>query len=172
MTYRDVGALVDALEAELRADGVRPGDRVMVVAENCPQHLALILACSRVGAWSCGVNARMAPGEVAAFAAKADARVHYFTSGVSKAAAAHAQRFTAPRFSGGWAVTQRARGREAVAETGPQAERVAAIIFTSGTTGGAQGRADDARGRDALRPRVARLRATWAKPTAPTPTCR
>jgi acyl-coenzyme A synthetase/AMP-(fatty) acid ligase len=76
MTYAQVGALVDTLEAELRTDGVRAGDRVMVVAENCPQHLALILACSRVGAWSCGVNARMAPGEIAGFSAKADARVH------------------------------------------------------------------------------------------------
>ena len=92
MTYAQVGAVVATLEAELRADGVRPGDRVMVIAENCQQHLALILACSRVGAWSCGVNARMAPGEIAGFSAKADARVHYFTTGVSKAAAAHAHR--------------------------------------------------------------------------------
>ena len=32
LTYADLGRLVDALELELRADGVRPGDRVMVVA--------------------------------------------------------------------------------------------------------------------------------------------
>ena len=46
MTYAQVGELVDALQAELVADGVRSGDRVFVVAENCPQHLALILAHS------------------------------------------------------------------------------------------------------------------------------
>ena len=138
MTYAQVGALVDALEAELRADGVRPGDRVMVVAENCPQHLALILACSRVGAWSCGVNARMAPGEVAGFSEKADARVHYFTSGVSRAAAAHGARFDArPSVIEG---LQRSPVRaDAIAETGPLAAEVAAIIFTSGTTGTPKG---------------------------------
>ena len=67
LTYADLGRMVDALEAELRSLQVRPGDRVLVVAENCPEHAALLLACSRVGAWVCGVNARMAPGEVRAF---------------------------------------------------------------------------------------------------------
>ena len=138
MTYAQVGALAATLEAELRADGVRPGDRVLVIAENCPQHLALILACSRIGAWSCGVNARMAPGEVAAFSAKADARVHYFTSGVSKAATAHAHRFDA-RPSAVAGLLRSAPRPQAVAETGPLAERVAAIIFTSGTTGESKG---------------------------------
>jgi malonyl-CoA/methylmalonyl-CoA synthetase len=138
LTYGQVGALSDALEAELRADGVRPGDRVLAVAENCPEHLALIVACSRVGAWSCGVNARMAPGEIAAFADKADARVHYFTAGVSRAAAAHAARFEArPSAVAG---LQRSPVRtQAVAETGPLAEAVAAIIFTSGTSGTPKG---------------------------------
>ncbi|MBP6754306.1 MAG: acyl--CoA ligase, partial [Alicycliphilus sp.] len=75
LSFADLGALTDTAENELRALQVRPGDRVLVVAENCPEHAALILACSRVGAWSCGVNARMAPAEIDAFAAKADARV-------------------------------------------------------------------------------------------------
>ena len=63
MTLRELSACVDQLEAELRADGVRPGDRVLVAAENCPEHVALVLACSRVGAWACGVNARMTAAE-------------------------------------------------------------------------------------------------------------
>jgi acyl-CoA synthetase (AMP-forming)/AMP-acid ligase II len=132
--YATLGTLVDALERELRADGVRPGDRVLIVAENCPEHVALILACSRVGAWSCGVNARMAPGEVAAFAAKADARRLYFTSAVSAAAARHAERHHATDASVPGLAHSAVR-EEARAETGELAERVAAIIFTSGTTG-------------------------------------
>ena len=138
MTYAQVGAVVATLEAELRADGVRPGDRVMVIAENCPEHLALILACSRVGAWSCGVNARMAPGEIAGFSAKADARVHYFTTGVSRAAAAHAHRLGS-RPSSVPGLERGAVRQDAIAETGPLGERVAAIIFTSGTTGASKG---------------------------------
>lgn len=138
LSYADLGALADALEHELRADGVRPGDRVLVVAENCPEHAALLIACSRVGAWSCGVNARMAPGEVAAFAAKADARLLYFTAGVSSAAAGHAARHGAtPSCVEG--MLRSAVRADAVAEPEPLASEVAAIIFTSGTTGAPKG---------------------------------
>jgi len=132
--FAALGALVDALERELRDDGIRPGDRVLIVAENCPEHVALILACSRVGAWSCGVNARMAPGEVTAFAEKADARRVYFTSAVSTAAARHAERFAATPSRVPGLLHSPVR-EEARAEEGELAERVAAIIFTSGTTG-------------------------------------
>ncbi len=138
LTYADVGVMVDALQIELIAAGVRPGDRVMVVAENCPEHVALIVACSRIGAWSCGVNARMAPGEIAAFAKKADARIVYFTAGVSAAARTHAERFEARPSAIGGLLRSPSRA-EAVAETGPLAEKVAAIIFTSGTSGEPKG---------------------------------
>jgi malonyl-CoA/methylmalonyl-CoA synthetase len=117
---------------------VGPGDRVMAVAENCPQHVALILACSRVGAWSCGVNARMTRGELAAFAAKADPRVHYFTVGVSRAAAAHGHRY-ASRASIVAGLERSPVRPDATPESGMLAERVAAIIFTSGSSGTPKG---------------------------------
>jgi malonyl-CoA/methylmalonyl-CoA synthetase len=142
MSFAELGTWVQALQDELLEAHVRPGDRVLVVAENCPEHVALILACSRIGAWSCGVNARMAPGELAAFAAKADARCAYFTTGASGAATAHA--LTANAQSS----TLRGLQRSAVNETAVadvqatssvKAEDVAAIIFTSGTTGTPKG---------------------------------
>jgi malonyl-CoA/methylmalonyl-CoA synthetase len=137
-TFAQLGELVDLAEAELRADGVGSGDRVLIVAENCPQHVALILAVSRVGAWSCGVNARMAPGEIDAFAAKADAKVCYFTSAVSPAADAHAQRLHAghSRVAG---LRRTALWLDAQPIEEPLASSVAAIIFTSGTTGTPKG---------------------------------
>ena len=41
-------AMVEQGADELRMLGVRAGDRVLIVAENCVGHVALILACSRV----------------------------------------------------------------------------------------------------------------------------
>lgn len=67
ITLGELAVSVDALESELRQADVRLGDRVLVVAENCPEHVALILACSRVGAWACGVNARMSASELAGY---------------------------------------------------------------------------------------------------------
>lgn len=138
LTYAALGEQVALLEDELRGDGVLPGDRVLIVAENCVAHVALILACSRVGAWSCGVNARMSRGEISAFTDKADPRVVYFTTGVSEAAQQHAAHVgTQPSRL---ADLQRSAVRpQAVAEAGEPAERVAAIIFTSGTTGTPKG---------------------------------
>ncbi|OYU29851.1 MAG: o-succinylbenzoate--CoA ligase [Comamonadaceae bacterium PBBC2] len=138
MTLGQLALQVNALEAELREAGVRLGDRVLVAAENCPEHVALVLACSRVGAWACGVNARMTASELAAFADKADARVLYFTVGVSEAARQHAaQHGTQPSVLPG---LQRTPIRpQATAQTGALGEQVAAIIFTSGTTGQPKG---------------------------------
>ena len=138
MSYAALGAWVTLLAREMRDDGVRPGDRVMIVAENCPEHVALILACSRVGAWSCGVNARMSPGEIKAFVEKADPRVVYFTSGVSEAARQHAVRAGA-RASAVAALERGAVRAGALAGQGELVPRVAAVIFTSGTTGTPKG---------------------------------
>lgn len=132
--FAELGTLVDHAEAELRSLHVRAGDRVLVVAENCPEHAALLLACSRVGAWSCGVNARMAPGEVDAFAERADARVVYLTAGSSHAAARHAERLGA--VDSVLPGMQRSAVRpQATLEPEPLRSEVAALIFTSGTTG-------------------------------------
>jgi acyl-CoA synthetase (AMP-forming)/AMP-acid ligase II len=136
--FGELGRLADLAEAELKSDGVRTGDRVLIVAENCPEHVALLLACSRVGAWSCGVNARMAPGEVAAFMAMADARITYFTTEASSAAAKHALRHGATE-SALPGMARTAVRAEANAEPEPLASQVAAVIFTSGTTGAPKG---------------------------------
>ena len=134
ITLGELALSVNALESELRQSDVRLGDRVLVVAENCPEHVALILACSRVGAWACGVNARMRASELAGFIAKSDARVVYFTSGVSVAATQHAQaQTTVPSILPGLLRTHTAVN--ATVQSNELAESVAAIIFTSGTTG-------------------------------------
>ena len=138
LSFGDISRLADQAEKELRSLQVRPGDRVMVVAENCPEHAALIFACSRIGAWSCGVNARMAPAEIDAFAERADARTVYFTASASASAQAHARRYQAlPSCLPG--MTYSPIKADSPSETGPLQSEVAGLIFTSGTTGQPKG---------------------------------
>ncbi|MGE5640936.1 MAG: class I adenylate-forming enzyme family protein [Clostridia bacterium] len=132
ITFERLGRLTNQAEAELKENGVGVGDRVMAVVENCPEHVALILACSRLGAWSCGVNARMSPGEIVAYAAKADPKVMYFTD-EAQAGRWHA----APSSLAGLKVVR--SEKETRPETGELADKVAAIIFTSGTSGTPKG---------------------------------
>jgi acyl-CoA synthetase (AMP-forming)/AMP-acid ligase II len=117
---------------------VRPTDRVLLVAENCAAHIALIMACSRVGAWSCGVNARMSPGEIAAIVERADARLSYFTSQASSAALQHAQRAQAVSSLLPGVLRSPLR-TNATTETDAALADTAAIIFTSGTSGTPKG---------------------------------
>lgn len=137
-TYAALQAMVDVATQDLLAAGVRATDRVVLVAENCAAHIALLMACSRVGAWSCGVNARMSPGEIAAIVERADARLCCFTTGSSEAARQHAQRAAAePATLPG--VMYSAVRAEARPEPDAALADTAAIIFTSGTSGTPKG---------------------------------
>ncbi|RQO62786.1 o-succinylbenzoate--CoA ligase [Variovorax sp. KBW07] len=137
-TYAALQAMADVAAQDLLAAGVRPTDRVVLVAENCAAHIALLMACSRVGAWSCGVNARMSPGEVAAIVERADARLCCFTTGASESAAQHAQRAGAvPATLPG--VMHSAVRADARTEPDAALADTAAIIFTSGTSGTPKG---------------------------------
>ncbi|MGJ7607424.1 class I adenylate-forming enzyme family protein [Variovorax sp. LT1R20] len=133
-TYAALQAMADTATQDLLDAGVRPTDRVVLVAENCAAHIALLMACSRVGAWSCGVNARMSPGEIAAIVERADARLCCFTTGSSAAARQYAERATAAP-AGLPGVMYSAVRAEAQPEPDPALADTAAIIFTSGTSG-------------------------------------
>ncbi|MDM0024398.1 class I adenylate-forming enzyme family protein [Variovorax saccharolyticus] len=137
-TFAALQSLADTATRDLLDAGVRPTDRVLLVAENCAEHIALIMACSRVGAWSCGVNARMSAGEIAAIVERADARLCYYTSAASDAAHQHARRARAVA-SALPGVMRCAPRPGATTEAAEALADTAAIIFTSGTSGTPKG---------------------------------
>ncbi|MBS0466960.1 MAG: AMP-binding protein [Proteobacteria bacterium] len=128
---------------QLRAWGVRAGDRVLVVGENCAAACVIALAASRLDAWVCIVNARLSPAEIDNIAAHATPRRIFFTTQVSDDALRHAQRLGAEACD--WAgVGQLHLGPlNAQAQAEPchaqAAEQVAALIYTSGTSGAPKG---------------------------------
>jgi long-chain acyl-CoA synthetase len=138
-TYRQLALVVAGTQTWLRDSGVRPGDRVMIVCENCRSFVAIVLALAGLDAWPVLVNARLSAREVDEIRDSSGARRVIFTTSVSPQAREHAKRHGA--------VIQEAAGLGPIA-LGPlndtvtpepvdpeAAQRVAALIYTSGTTG-------------------------------------
>ena len=122
---------------------VRAGDRVLVVGENCAAIGVLVLALSRLDAWSIVANARLSEREIDTFIAHAGARRVIYTCHVSTDAQKHAQRHGAVAQSWDGAGTLWVgplAGEVQPEPCAPEAkDQVAAMIYTSGTSGAPKG---------------------------------
>jgi crotonobetaine/carnitine-CoA ligase len=67
-TYTSLTRDAAAVAAGLAARGVKPGDRVLIHLENCPEFMISWLACAAIGAVAVTTNSRSAPDEVRYFA--------------------------------------------------------------------------------------------------------
>ena len=138
-TYQQLATVISETHKWLIEAGVRPGDRVMIVCENCRAFVAVLLALTRLGAWPVLVNAHLSAREVDEIKAHCGARRVIYTTSVSPRATEHAKR------SG--ALIAEAAGLGVIGlgplddEVQPEAldrdaaSNVGALIYTSGTTG-------------------------------------
>ncbi|WP_088138518.1 class I adenylate-forming enzyme family protein [Achromobacter xylosoxidans] len=142
LSYAQFWRRVQAAAAWLEEQGVRPGHRVLIAGENCAAMIAALFACSAAGAWPVGVNARLSAREIDAIRIHAQPELLLYTSGISPAAAAHAEHAGAidadPDVWGPGMQAARADS-PTHAETGDSAAEVATVIYTSGTTGAPKG---------------------------------
>jgi long-chain acyl-CoA synthetase len=143
LSYRELDRAVSGAGDALRAFGIRAGDRVMIVSENCIPLACLLFAASRLDAWAIVVNPRLSPRELDQIRDHSGARRVFFTSDVSKEAAAHAARWGAdlqdvgPLHGIGVSALNENTLAEPVETDG--ARQVAVLIYTSGTTGTPKG---------------------------------
>jgi acyl-CoA synthetase (AMP-forming)/AMP-acid ligase II len=142
-TYREMDRAVSDLAKNLTALGIRAGDRMIIVSENCIALAALLLAASRIDAWAIVANPRLSPRELDQIRDHSGARRMFFTPDVSKEAAAHVERYGAaiqqvgPLKAIGVGPLNETTAPEPV-EKDP-AKQVAVLIYTSGTTGTPKG---------------------------------
>src|SRR5712672_1432278 len=142
-TYRELDRSVKEIATVLGSLGVRAGDRMIIVSENCIALAALLLAASRIDAWAIVANPRLSARELDQIRDHSGARRMFFTSEVSKEAAAHAQRYGAELWRRGalMAIDVGRINEAAMAELveSEAAKQVAVLIYTSGTTGTPKG---------------------------------
>ncbi|MDM0066462.1 class I adenylate-forming enzyme family protein [Variovorax sp. J31P207] len=142
MTYGELDQQARLLAARLQSAGVRPGDRVLIVGENCVAMCVLFLALSRIDAWTSVVNARLTSREIAQFITHSGARRVLYLGHVSTGAQAHAEHHGAASFPselGDIAIGPLAEDVKAEASYADPSEQVAAMVYTSGTTGSPKG---------------------------------
>jgi len=65
VTYRDIDRDSAMLASEFGARGLRRGDRVAVLADNCPEYTSLFFACARAGLVMTPLNWRLTAPELA-----------------------------------------------------------------------------------------------------------
>ena len=63
-TYQQLNEVIAETQKWLAEAGVRPGDRVLIVCENCRTFVALLLALVEIDAWPVLVSAQLAAREV------------------------------------------------------------------------------------------------------------
>src|SRR5260370_4697671 len=143
LSYRELDRTLKETAEALGALGIRGGDRIMIVSENCIALACLLLAASRLDAWAIVANPRLSPRELDQIRDHSGARRSFFTTGVSKEAAVHASRYDANAQNVG---PLRDIGVSALnTDTMPEpveadpAKQIAVLIYTSGTTGTPKG---------------------------------
>jgi acyl-CoA synthetase (AMP-forming)/AMP-acid ligase II len=142
-TYSQLAQAVSTTREWLHSLGVRPGDRVMIVGENCRAFVIVLLATTAMDAWPVLVNARLSARELDEIREHSQARRIIFTTSVSSNAAEHAAAHNAVFEERDGIGTVAFGPLHESAECEPLdpdiSERVAALIYTSGTTGRSKG---------------------------------
>ncbi len=139
--YAELAERVQRTVDWLRERGVRAGDRVMLINENCLTVAVLILALSEAQAWPVVVNARMSASELARIGEHCRPRLSVYLL-ESVAAAEHwANGGTGETEECDGAAVGVVRDRTSAAETDPRRgnERVFTLLYTTGTTGAPKG---------------------------------
>ena len=145
VTYADAHATSARYAGLLVSRGLKPGDRVAVQVEKSPEALLLYLACLRAGVVYLPLNSAYQEGEVRYFlenarpsAVVAQPRSAAWLNPLA-ASLGIANVFTLSERGDG-SLTQAARNFDTYFETLPRGEDdLAAILYTSGTTGRSKG---------------------------------
>ncbi|MCH8999524.1 MAG: AMP-binding protein [Proteobacteria bacterium] len=138
LSYGEFDAAIARAAGFLAGQGVGAGDRVLILLENGLAAATLLFAAVKLGAWVVPVNARLTGPEVAAIRNHARPRLSFYTTGVSPEAAAHA-RADGARSAPALDAAYRVEPGDPEPEPADRDDPIAALLYTSGTTGAPKG---------------------------------
>ena len=144
LTGPALAALIARMANAFRAAGVRPGDRIAVQVTKSPEALAAYAATVSIGAVFLPLNTAYTPGEVDYFFGNATPRLFLCDPArqaeLSPVAGAHGARVLTLDGAGLGSLADLLQGQPTTFTPEPRAmDDLAAILYTSGTTGRAKG---------------------------------
>lgn len=136
LTYGELDAACGEVVMLLKASGVQPADRVLLLSENCVAVVAVLFACWKMGARAVPVNARQTEIEVKRVMKHAQPAAVFMTTSVSKDAQKHGESMDAVEVTGSYGALHMATPLGSAPDDEGD---VAILLYTTGTTGDPKG---------------------------------
>jgi len=138
-TFAEIDALSASFAGALARAGSKPGDRIAVQVEKSAENVALYLASLRGGFVYVPLNTAYTPGEIAYFVKDAEPAVFVCDPARAGEAPSGARVLTLSANSDGTLIDEAQSGAPFVSTAHRDADDLAAILYTSGTTGRSKG---------------------------------
>ena len=137
--YRDTAGRAARLAASLQGMGLRPGDRVAIIAKNCPDYLELMFGIWHAGLAAVPANAKLHGRELGYILDHSGARVCFISNELDAEMASHAPASLERMIPIGSRDYDALFTADPVAALPRQGGDLAWLFYTSGTTGRPKG---------------------------------
>ena len=147
-TYQDLGELANRVAGFLASQGIKPGDRVMLVSSNCPEWGMTYFGVLKAGATCIPCDPESSTSEILNFARAGNAAGIIVSAAIDQDHPRFARATRSPEAQLGFGplmkssqclMRQPKHQRIALLPQKVHAQSVASLIFTSGTTGQPKG---------------------------------
>ncbi|MGN6462712.1 MAG: AMP-binding protein [Pseudolabrys sp.] len=137
--YDELAYRVARLAGGLCALGLKPGDRVAVIAKNVPHYVEALYTIWHAGLVAVPANAKLHGAELGYILDHSGARACFVSSGLETEIAAHAPATLERMIVLGGADYEKLLAADPIALTAREADDLAWLFYTSGTTGRPKG---------------------------------